>query len=310
VDLIGEVRSAHRDGDIVRMASRPSDAIRHTSRADFARAAGDSSSASMEATMSSRRAAKAGLASASIAALVLTAMSGCSSGSPAPGAASSPATAPASSSPTATATAVATQGATSPTPGPTSSSPAPIDRTVSSRVAYGWGWPNATGGVRVSHTYSVPPVPELVRISVGDHPRDPGERSFNRISFTFTTAFPAYRFVFAQQLTADPSGKVVPLAGMGVLSTVFTQAQAHTVDGTKSSIASQPARPLQLTRMVDYAQAGDFEGVLSYGVGVAWPIAHSNPQLAVRVFEIETITAGGQHLYTVAVDIDSANPGS
>jgi hypothetical protein len=159
----------------------------------------------------------------------------------------------------------------------------------------------------VSHTYSVPPVPELVRIGVGDHPRDTGERAFNRISFTFTTAFPSYRFVFESQLTADPSGKVVPLAGMGVLGIVFTQAQAHTVDGARSSIGSQPARPLHLARAVDYAQAGDYEGVLSYGVGVAWPIAHSNPQIAVRVYEVETIKASGQHLYTVAFDIDATN---
>ncbi len=183
----------------------------------------------------------------------------------------------------------------------------PTIRTVSSRVAYAWAWPGAAGGVRVSHTYAVSPVPELVRIGVGDHLRDPGERPFNRISFTFTTAFPSYRFGYALELTADPSGKPVPLAGMDVLSIVFTQAQAHTVDGADSSIASQPARPLHLTRMVDYAQVGDFEGVLSYGVGVARPFWHSNPQFAVRAYEVETVTAGGQHLYTVAIDVDATN---
>jgi hypothetical protein len=159
----------------------------------------------------------------------------------------------------------------------------------------------------VSHTYSVPPTPELVQIGVGDHPRDPGDRPFNRISFTFTTAFPSYRFVFTQQLTADPSGKVVPLAGLGVLSVVFMQAQAHTADGTQSTIVWQPGRPLTLSRLADYAQAGDVEGVLSYGVGVAWPLPHSNPQLAVRAYEVEKITAAGQHLYTVAFDIDATN---
>ena len=265
--------------------------------------------------MVGRRTAKAGLASVSITVLVLAAVSGCASGSPSPGVAPSSAAPPVSSSPSATAVPMpsATSPApriTLPAPRPTSPSPAPVERTAGLRVAYAWGWPNATGGARVSHTYSVPPMPELMRIGVGDHPRDPGERPFNRISFTFTTAFPGYRFVFAQQLTADPSGKSVPLAGMGVLSVVFTQAQAHTVDGARSSIVSQPARPLHLARMVDYAQAGDFEGVLSYGAGVAWPIAHSNPQVAVRAFEVETITSGGQHLYTVAFDIESAHPGS
>jgi len=46
--------------------------------------------------------------------------------------------------------------------------------------------------------------------------------------------------------------------------------------------------------MVDYAQAGDFEGVLSHGVSVAWPTKNSNPLLAVRAYEVETVTAGGQ----------------
>jgi hypothetical protein len=59
--------------------------------------------------------------------------------------------------------------------------------------------------------------------------------------------------------------------------------------------------------MADYTQAGDFEGVLSYGVGVTWPAAHSNPQLPVRAYEQETV-AGGQHRYTVAIDIDASNP--
>jgi hypothetical protein len=61
--------------------------------------------------------------------------------------------------------------------------------------------------------------------------------------------------------------------------------------------------------MVDYALAGDSEGVLTYGIGIGWPIANSNPQIAVRVYEVQLITASGRHQYVVAVDIDSANPG-
>jgi hypothetical protein len=59
--------------------------------------------------------------------------------------------------------------------------------------------------------------------------------------------------------------------------------------------------------MAGYAQGGDFEGVLTYGIGITRPVPHSNPQLAVRAYEVETVTAGGQHRYTVAIDIDATN---
>jgi hypothetical protein len=93
-----------------------------------------------------------------------------------------------------------------------------------------------------------------------------------------------------------------------VLEIVFTQAQAHTADGTRSSIISRPAPGIGYERMTDYAQGGDFEGVLTYGIGVTSPVAHSNPQFPVRAYELETVTASGQHLYTVAIDIDASNP--
>ena len=154
----------------------------------------------------------------------------------------------------------------------------------------------------------MPPVPELVQISVGSHPGSPGERPFNRMSVTFTNAFPSYRFEFAGKLVSDPAGEVIPLGGQDVLEIVFTQAQAHTADGTRSSVTSQPAPRIGYQRMAGYAQGGDFEGVLTYGVGITRPVLHSNPQFAVRAYEVETVTASGQHRYTVAIDIDATNP--
>ncbi len=199
-----------------------------------------------------------------------------------------------------------------PTPGQPSSgtaSPAQSARVLSSRIAYPWHWPNDVSAPgRVTHAPAVPPVPELVRISVGSHPAESGEPPFNRMSFAFTTAFPGYRFEFASKLVSDPGGKVIPLDGLGVLEIVFTRAQAHTADGTRSSVISQPAPRIGYQRMADYAQGGDFEGVLTYGIGITWPIPHSNPQFAVRAYEVETVTASGQHRYTVAIDIDASNP--
>ena len=143
---------------------------------------------------------------------------------------------------------------------------------------------------------------------LASHPAVAGQRPFNRTSFTFTTAFPSYRFEFASQLVSDASGKVIPLGGQDVLKIVFTQAQAHTTDGTRSTIISQPDRYIGYQRMTDFAQAGDFEGVLTYGIGITRPVLHSNPQFPVRAYEIETVTANGQHRYVVAIDVDASNP--
>src|SRR4051794_9633040 len=86
-----------------------------------------------------------------------------------------------------------------------------------------------------------------------------------------------------------------PLAGCGsqppapaaALKTVFDQAQAHSADGTRSTIVSQPGRPISLAAMTDFAQAGDYEGVLSYGIGTARAVLLSNPETSVRAYEVE-----------------------
>ena len=192
-------------------------------------------------------------------------------------------------------------------PGSVSASPSGSGSVLSFKLAYPWHWPNdAAKPGRVSHASAVPPVPELVQIKVGSHPAASGERAYNRISFTFTNAFPSYQIAFASNLVSDGSGKVIPLGGQGVLKVVFTGAQAHTADGTKSSIISQPSSVIGFQRMTGYAQAGDFEGVLSYGIGITWPAGHAGQQLPVRAYEEETV-AGGQHRYIVAIDVDASN---
>jgi len=232
--------------------------------------------------------------------LMMAMLAACGSRPSKPGATATPSVPPSASlTPSAT-----------PAPGPAtpSGSPAPSTQVVSSRVAYSWHWPNdvARPG-QVAHAHQVPPVPQLVRISVGNHPGDQGGQPFNRMSFTFTTAFPSYRFAFVPRLVGDASGKVIPLRGLSVLKIVFTGAQAHSADGKRSTIISQPAPGIGYPRMTSYAQGGDFEGVLTYGIGVSWPIPQSNPQLAVRAYELETVTGTGQHQYVVAIDIDASN---
>jgi len=137
----------------------------------------------------------------------------------------------------------------------------------------------------------------------------PGRRARNRMSFTFTGAFPSYRFEWVRELVGDASAQVVPLRGTGSLKIVFTQARAHTADGTRSTIVSQPGRPIGYPFMTDFAQAGDFEGVLTYGIGLTLPIVQSNPQVPVRAYEVETVTAAGQDRYIAAIAVSAAERG-
>lgn len=147
-------------------------------------------------------------------------------------------------------------------------------------------------------------MPKLIAISVGDHPALGGERHFNRMSFTFTTAFPGYQVSYTDALTSDPAGKPVTLPGDGVLKITFRQAQAHTDQGS-SSIQSEPPARLGLTRMTSWAQAGDFEGLLTVGVGISWPDPHSNAEIPIRITEIAKASSNGTHLYVVAIDVDA-----
>jgi len=230
-------------------------------------------------------------------AMVPATLAACGSQPATPAAAPSPSSTPSATSPASP----ATTPAPARTPGPGATSPTPSIRVVSSRIAYPWHWPNdpARPG-RVTRAYVVPPVPELVQISVGDHPEEHGQLPYNRMSFAFTTAFPGYHFEWVSKLVSDASGQVVSL---------FTKAQAHTADGARSTIVSQPGRPIGYPFMTDFAQAGDFEGVLTYGIGVTRPVLRSNPRTMVRAYEVEVAIATGQHRYIVAIDVDGSHHG-
>jgi hypothetical protein len=86
------------------------------------------------------------------------------------------------------------------------------------------------------------------------------------------------------------------------------QAPAHNDGGSASSITSQPPRHFGYARMVNYARAGDYEGVLTDGIGITWPLRESNPQSPVRVYEVEKVNTQGQHLFVVAIDVNAQQP--
>jgi len=213
-----------------------------------------------------------------------------------------------SPSPTATAEPPSPSPSATPSPTPTITTPPPTTTApsgwtvVSSRVAYQWRWPNADSQATVQHSSSDP---VLVSIGAANHPNDPGTRPYNRMSFSFNFGYPTYSFQFVNQLVGDGSGLPIPLAGKGVLRVVFHPARAHKLDGTASTIVSRPPANLGLSRMVAYANAGDFEGYVTYGIGITWPDSSANPQIPVRVYEVTYVNPQGVHRYVVAFDVDA-----
>jgi hypothetical protein len=214
----------------------------------------------------------------------------------------------ASSPPTAAPSAPATDTATPP-PDDTTAAPQPGDQVISSRISYGWGWPGPGQPATVGHDNAVPvapppnpPLPFLTSIGAGAHPLV--TPPYDQLSFRFEGGFPGYELEYVPSLTGDASGLPIPMEGTdSILRVVFRLAQAHTEDGT-SSVLQAPPTAVGLSAITRYAPAGDFEGTVTYGIGVGHPVP-STVNTAVRVFEVERIEQG-RHLYVVAVQVDAS----
>lgn len=224
-------------------------------------------------------------------------LAGCTPTAPTPGGSTSP-------SPTAT---VAPTPTSSP-PDDQTTPPQSGDHVISSRISHDWGWPGPGAPYKITHQYQVPiaqppepPVPYLYTIGVGAHPSD--APPYDQMSFRFKGDFPSYDIEYVPELVADGSGLGIPMPGTSsILRVVFHVAQAHTEDG-KSSIVSAPPAFIGYKGITRYASAGDFEGYVSYGIGVGRPLSTS-PHTPVRVYEVEKIEQG-QHLYVVAIQVDT-----
>jgi hypothetical protein len=134
--------------------------------------------------------------------------------------------------------------------------------------------------------------PTLTDVRAGRHP------GFDRVVFEFRGgAVPQHRVRYVDQLVEDASGKPVSLAGAANLEVVFHGANAHS-DGGTPTVAPKRFSP-GLPAVKEIAQLGDFEAVVSYGIGVdrRRPITVStlsNPsRLVVDVSTTGGGTAGG-----------------
>ena len=108
------------------------------------------------------------------------------------------------------------------------------------------------------------PTATLVAIRAAYHPE--ATPKFDRVVFEFKGRLPdSISVEYVSKLIADGSGAVVPIKGKGILKLVVSPAVAHTSSG-KATVPVRISYNLPLVKEV--VRSGDFEGVVSYGIGV------------------------------------------
>jgi hypothetical protein len=103
----------------------------------------------------------------------------------------------------------------------------------------------------------------LVAIRAAYHPEV--TPAYDRVVFEFSGPVPLLRVEYVQGLVADGSGKSVPIAGQAILQVRMEPAHAHDEHGT-STAPLKLALNLPLVRAI--VGAGDFEGIVTYGIGL------------------------------------------
>lgn len=115
--------------------------------------------------------------------------------------------------------------------------------------------------------------PRLVAIRATHHP------GFDRVVFEFSGSLPSRRHVrYVNRLLGDASGLPVRIAGRAILEASFSPAAAHDSAGTGTA----PGRvAFALPNVMTVVRSGDFESVLSHGIGLArkasfhvWTLTH------------------------------------
>jgi hypothetical protein len=165
------------------------------------------------------------------------------------------------------------------------------------KVTYGFAVPTAV--VEVAHSFVPPPLRTLVAVYVGNHPGD--SPAFQRMSFYFRGGFPSYRVGYAPQVVSDGKGAPIPLPGNVFLNVVFTETQAHNDSGGSSVVAAPPAS-IAYPNLKGYAPAGDFEGYVTYGLG----LQSGSGALPIRLGELKKSDGSGGFFYVVFVDVKTS----
>lgn len=123
----------------------------------------------------------------------------------------------------------------------------------------------ADAGVReaahATHAAHSPGMPTLVRVSAAHR------NGRDQVVFRFRGPLPQTRVEYVDRLYADGSGKRLRVAGRAILQVRFEPARAHTALGAPT--AAPRRRAFALPNVMTAVRAGDFEGQVTYGLGLA-----------------------------------------
>ena len=90
---------------------------------------------------------------------------------------------------------------------------------------------------------------------------------YDRVVFEFDGPVPSnYDVSFVPEIIGDPSGLPVPVIGQAFLGVTFSHANGHDEDG---NVFTDEITTLGLRNVIQVVRAGDFEAVLSFGIGLA-----------------------------------------
>ena len=118
---------------------------------------------------------------------------------------------------------------------------------------------NAAGAAAAT---AAPVVPTLTQVSAAHH------YGYDQLVFQFRGGVPAkYSARYVSQVIRDASGLPVNVVGSALLQVRFTPAAGHNEKGIVTYGAMQ--RTYALPEIIQVVNAGDFESVLSFGVGLA-----------------------------------------
>jgi hypothetical protein len=104
------------------------------------------------------------------------------------------------------------------------------------------------------------PAAELVSVQAVER------EGYDRVLFTFQGSMPGYQVRYVPQVT-DQAGRKLSLRGQAFVAVTFEPARAHDPDGQATFTAGRLGPGAPVLRQVRFA--GDFEGQVRFGIGVA-----------------------------------------
>ena len=150
-------------------------------------------------------------------------------------------------------------------PAPASSAAPAATRTAAAAVEL--PTPTSTSGVHVRSRTGA--LAQVTGVRTGRH------ASFDRLVIDLEGAMPGYDVRYVPEVTTDGSGAPLPLAGEAFLAVDLVTAEAHDRRGPTIPAGSTP----KLAALREWRRAGDFEGHVTLGIGVA-------DRVGFRVFEL------------------------